>query len=62
MKVEHLAIPDVILVTPSARAHLVTYQPQMPLISVTFRVDERSIQLLAERLQARVHRGVPLAV
>jgi DNA-binding transcriptional regulator YhcF (GntR family) len=59
---EVLRDSDVILVTPSAHAYLVAYQPHMPLISVTFQVDERSIQQLAERLQARIRREVPLAV
>lgn len=53
---------DVILVTPSAQEHLLTFNPRVPLIGVTFRVDERSIQQLSERLQSRLRRELPVAV
>lgn len=53
---------DVILVTPSASAALNAYAPKVPLISVSFRVDERSVQRLAERVAARQRIGPPTAV
>jgi hypothetical protein len=53
---------DVILVTPSAHADLVALGPHQPLISVRFRVEERSIQLLADRLQGRLRAALPVAV
>lgn len=55
---------DVILVTPSANEQLLAYHPRVPLIGVSFKVDERSIQQLVECLQAKMRRGAatPLAV
>jgi DNA-binding transcriptional regulator YhcF (GntR family) len=44
---------DVILVTLSATAALTSYQPPVPLIGVSFKVDERSVQQLAGRIAAR---------
>lgn len=45
---------EVILVTPSAQEELLTHNPRVPLIGTQFRVDERSVQLLAERVAARM--------
>lgn len=53
---------DVILVTPSANAALNAYAPKVPLISVSFKVDDRSVQRLAERVAARQRAGLAAAV
>lgn len=53
---------DVILVTPSAKEFLLAFEPHVPVIGVTFRVDERSIEQLSERLRAKLRRDLPLAV
>jgi DNA-binding transcriptional regulator YhcF (GntR family) len=53
---------DVILVTPSARERLLTFSPGVPLIAVAFRVDDRSVQVLAERIALRLREPLQLAV
>lgn len=53
---------EVILVTPSARDQLLAYRPRMPLVGVTFRVDERSIEQLSERVHARLRGELAVAV
>jgi DNA-binding transcriptional regulator YhcF (GntR family) len=53
---------DAILVTPSASEGLLAHGPNVPLISVSFKVDERSVQQLADRLAARRRRELPTAV
>ena len=53
---------DVILVTPSASAALNAYGPKVPLISVSFKVDERSVQRLASRVADRQRIGLQTAV
>lgn len=52
---------DLVLVTPSATETLTAYQPHVPLISVSFKVDERSVQQLAARIAARARRALPAA-
>jgi hypothetical protein len=52
---------DVILVTPSATETLTAYEPHVPLISLSFKVDERSVQQLAARIAARARRALAAA-
>ena len=47
-----------ILVTSSARDRLAALEPRVPLIEVTFRVDERSVQQLAEQVRERLRIAV----
>jgi DNA-binding transcriptional regulator YhcF (GntR family) len=48
---------DVILVTPPASEALNGYLPRVPLIGVSFKVDERSVQQLAVRIAERQRRN-----
>jgi DNA-binding transcriptional regulator YhcF (GntR family) len=52
---------DVILVTPSASEALNGYEPRVPLISVSFKVDDRSVQQLAARISERQRRDLVAA-
>ena len=56
-----LKLVDVVLVTPSATEALTAYQPHVPLISLSFKVDERSLQQLAQRIAGRARRTLPAA-
>jgi DNA-binding transcriptional regulator YhcF (GntR family) len=52
---------DVILVTASASAALNAQQPRVPTIGVSFKVDERSVQQLADRVAHRQRHARPAA-
>ena len=51
-----LASVDVILVTSAADQHIARFQPSVPSIPVTFRIDEHSAETLAGRI-AELGRG-----
>ncbi len=52
---------DVILATPSATAALNAYQPNVPVIGLSFKVDERSVQQVAQRIAGRARQALPAA-
>lgn len=61
-----IASSDVLLVTPSASARVRSFEPSIPIIEVTFKPDERSIQQLGAAIRsgawhAQVHPQVPSA-
>ena len=58
---EMLASADVVLVTSSASTRLQAHELQVPVITVMFTVDERSVQQLAGRIAAWVQRELPAA-
>lgn len=55
---------DVLLVTPSASARVRALEPRVPLIEVSFKPDERSVQQLGALIaaQARRHQDMPASV
>jgi hypothetical protein len=45
----------VVVATPSAHPQVRQAMPNLPSIRITFRIEDRSIQQLAERMRERAH-------